>query len=192
MSQSEALAAPGDALAAGADAPVDPARLRSLVTDHFDFVWRSLVRLGVPRPDADDAVQQVFLVAVGKLDAIVAGHERAFLFGTALRLASRVRRTHQRRREVLDGEPIEQPDPTPGADEQLDHARALVTLEGILDALPLELRTVFVLFELEQLTMSEIAALLELPTGTVASRLRRARENFQAATRRLAARGGAS
>lgn len=192
MSRAGALAAPGDALAGDAVAAADPARLRSLVTDHFEFVWRSLVRLGVPRPDAEDALQQVFLVASGKLGAIPSGHERAFLFGTALRLASRARRTHRRRREVLDGEPIEQLDPGPSVEDRLDRARARAVLETILDAMPLELRTVFVLYELEQVTMAEIAAILELPAGTVASRLRRAREHFQAATRRLAARGGAA
>ncbi|MFT3771354.1 MAG: sigma factor-like helix-turn-helix DNA-binding protein [Minicystis sp.] len=56
--------------------------------------------------------------------------------------------------------------------------------------MPLDLRAVFVLFELEQATMAEIAAMLDLPPGTVASRLRRAREHFQAAARRIAAKGG--
>lgn len=168
----------------------DPARLRALVTDNFSFVWRSLVRLGVPRADAEDALQQVFLVASRKVEAIEAGREKAFLFGTALRIASRARRTQQRRREVLDGEPAERLDEAPGADDLLDRARAKEQLQAILDEMPIELRAVFVLFELEQVTMAEIAALLSLPPGTVASRLRRAREHFEAATKRIAARGG--
>jgi RNA polymerase sigma-70 factor (ECF subfamily) len=45
--------------------------------------------------------------------------------------------------------------------------------------LSLELRAVFVLYELEDFTMAEIARTLELPPGTVASRLRRARETFE-------------
>jgi RNA polymerase sigma-70 factor (ECF subfamily) len=192
VSLAEALAIPGEARAVDAGAATDPARLRSLVTDHFDFVWRSLVRLGVPRPDAEDALQQVFLVASRRLDAIAVGSERAFLFGTALRLASRARRTHQRRREVLGGEGVEPLDPAPSVEDRIDHARARAALEAILDAMPLDLRTVFVLYELEQVTMAEIATILELPAGTVASRLRRAREQFQAATRRLLAKGGAA
>jgi len=165
----------------------DPALLRALVTEHFDFVWRSLVRLGVPRADAEDALQQVFLVASRKLRAIEPGRERSFLFGAALRIASRARRTQKRRREVLYGEPAERQDPGPGADELVDRARGRAELEAILDGMPIELRAVFVLFELEQETMAEIAALLELRAGTVASRLRRAREQFQAAVRRAAA-----
>jgi RNA polymerase sigma-70 factor (ECF subfamily) len=184
MNRGEALALPAEATAAR-----DPARLRALVTDHFGFVWRSLVRLGVPRADAEDALQQVFLVASQKLDAIEPGRERAFLFGAALRIASRARRTVQRRREVLDGEPVERPDPALRADELYERARARAALEEILEEMPLDLRAVFVLFELEQVTMAEIATLLDLPAGTVASRLRRAREHFQAAVRRLSARG---
>jgi len=186
---------PGEALAPEAETSAvrsrsSPARVNALVTEHVGFVWRSLVRLGVPRPDAEDAVQQVFIVASRKIDDIEPGRERAFLFGTALRIASRARRTAQRRREVLDGEPAERLDPAPGAEEQIDRARAHAELDAILEGMPLELRAVFVLFELEQVTMAEIAALLDLPPGTVASRLRRAREHFQAATKRLAARGG--
>jgi RNA polymerase sigma-70 factor, ECF subfamily len=177
----------GDAAATSAEVS---ARIRALVTAHFGFVWRSLVRLGVPRADAEDALQQVFLVASRKLDVIEAGREQAFLFGTALRIASRARRTQERRREVLAPEPLEQLDPAAGVDELIDLARARAELEVILDAMPLDLRAIFVLFELEQITMAEIAAVLDLPPGTVASRLRRAREHFQAAVKRLAARSG--
>ena len=55
----------------------------------------------------------------------------------------------------------------------------------MLESLPLDLRTVFVLYELEELTMVEIARALDLPMGTVASRLRRAREAFEELSRRV-------
>lgn len=198
MSPDEALplpapdAGPG-ALASGVHARYDasPARLRALVEEHLAFLWRSMVRLGVPRADADDAVQQVFLVAARKLPEIEPGRERAFLFGAAFRIANRARRTLHRRREVLEGEPAEQAAPEPDPEELLDRARARAALDAILDTMPLELRAVFVLFELEQLTISEIAPMLELPPGTAASRLRRAREHFQAAVKRIEARRAA-
>ena len=178
----------------GGDAAATPAavavRVRALVTAHFAFVWRSLVRLGVPRSDAEDALQQVFLVASRKIDVIEPGHEKSFLFATALRIALRARRTHERRREVLAPELAEQLDPAAPADELLDRARARAELETILDQMPLELRAIFVLFELERITMAEIAGILDLPPGTVASRLRRAREHFQAAVKRHTARSG--
>ncbi|WP_437818266.1 GNAT family N-acetyltransferase [Sorangium sp. So ce1078] len=70
-------------------------------------MWRSLVRLGVARADAEDAVQQVFLAAARRLGDIECGRESAFLFSTALRISSRARRAQQRRREVLEEEPRE-------------------------------------------------------------------------------------
>ena len=72
-------------------------------------------------------------------------------------------------------------------DAELDRARARVLLDAILNAMPEELRTVFVLFELEQLGTPQIAELLGLPRGTVASRMRRAREDFEARVQRLEA-----
>ena len=49
----------------------------------------------------------------------------------------------------------------------------------------------FVLYEIEELTMAEIASVLELPPGTVASRLRRARAAFSERVQRFARQGGA-
>lgn len=178
------------AIAGGPARAPAPGRVDAMVKAHFAFVWRSLLRLGVPRADAEDALQQVFIVAARRIDDIDPDRERAFLFGTAVRLSSRARRTVQRRREVLDDAPGEQLDPAPTADERLDRARARAELDTILDDMPLDLRAVFVLFELEQVTMAEIAVMLDLAPGTVASRLRRAREHFQAAVKRRNAKGG--
>lgn len=162
------------------------ARIKSLVVDHHAFVWRSLVRLGVPRSDAEDALQQVFMVTARKIDDVAVGSERAFLYGVSMRVASRTRRTHARRREVVgeDAYP-ERVDTAASADEMLDRARAKQLLEEILAMMPLDLRSVFTLFELEQMTMIQIAALLDVPQGTVASRLRRAREVFTEHRKRL-------
>ena len=67
----------------------------------------------------------------------------------------------------------------------VDHQRAIDLMGRILDGMTLDLRTVFVLSELEGMTMPEVAALLEIPVGTAASRLRRAREAFRAAVAEL-------
>src|SRR5690349_17768097 len=102
VSRSEALALPDLPAADPPESGAAAGRLSALVGEHSAFVWRSLLRLGVPRADAEDAVQQVFLVASRRLDDIEPGRERAFLFSTALRIAARARRTQQRRREVLE------------------------------------------------------------------------------------------
>ena len=164
------------------------ARLRALVAEHFDFIWRSLRRLGVPSTDVDDCTQQVFWVAARKLALIGEGSERAFLFSTALRVASDARRSRARRREVQEEDEVQRCDPGPSPDELADQRKARALLEQVLSSMPLDLRAVFVLFELEELSTSEIATLLDIPIGTVASRLRRAREEFQGLVGRLKAR----
>ena len=168
-----------------------PARLRRIVDAQFDFIWRSLRRLGVAEHSVDDAAQQVWIVAARKLAAIPPGQERAFLFGTALRVASDARRSTARRREVLaNPESDGAIDLAPPADQQLDDRRARALLDEVLAAMPLELRAVFVLFELEELATADIATLLGVPVGTAASRLRRARAEFQQIVKRMRARGG--
>jgi RNA polymerase sigma-70 factor, ECF subfamily len=149
-----------------------------LVLDHLDFVWRSLRRFGVPSAELDDATQQVFLVANGKLALIRPGSERSFLISVATKVASNARRAHQRRenaQQVLSQNPAAVvADP-----EQLaQRLEARTLLDGVLDKMPPELRSVFVLFELEELSVDEVAEMLGLPRGTAATRLRRARILF--------------
>lgn len=159
---------------------VNESRLRQVVSDHFEVLWRFLRRLGIADGDTDDAAQEVVLVLARKLDHVAVGAERSFVLSTAFRVASGFRRAARRRREVDDGElsDLESPELSPEALAEKQRLRAV--LQRVLNELPLELRVVFVLYELEELTMAEIAATLELPPGTVASRLRRAREQFEA------------
>lgn len=166
----------------------DPERTRALVDGHFRFVWRLLRRLGLTEADADDVAQQVFVVATNKFDVVVAGSERGFLYRTAVHLASRLRRSRGRRREDPSEGLEHMSSAEPDLDELVDRRRARALLDSVLEHMPEDQRTVFVLFEIEQLTSVEIASVLELPVGTVASRLRRAREQFQAELARRTAR----
>lgn len=166
----------------------DRARLEQLARDAFQFIWRSLRRLGVPEASVDDAVQRVFEVATRKLPDIRPGAERAFLFGTAVRVAASMRRHVATRRETSDDALEYREDPGPRPDEATELNQRRLVLDRILESMPMNLRTVFVLFELERLSTAEIASLLEIPDGTAASRLRRAREYFQTEVRRLQAR----
>jgi RNA polymerase sigma-70 factor (ECF subfamily) len=156
-------------------------RLAHAVRENFQFIWRSLRRLGVHSEDAvDDAVQRVFEIAARKLAEIEPGRERAFFFKTALKVAH-----EHRRRGRLEGSRFaggsadELADPAPNPEQVAAAADLRHLFDAILSALPLELSTVFVLFELEELSSVAIAQLLEIPVGTVASRLRRAREQFR-------------
>jgi RNA polymerase sigma-70 factor, ECF subfamily len=168
----------------------DKARLRAMVDQYFEVVWRALRRLGVSPTDMDDCSQQVFWVASRKLSAIAAGSEQSFLVGTALRVAADSRRARERRREVPDDGSIQRADPGPQPDELADQKRLRALLDDVLSAMPADERAVFVMFELEELSIQEISAILEIPAGTVGSRLRGAREEFDRLVSRLNLRGG--
>ncbi len=150
-----------------------------LVSTHIDFVWRSLKRLGVPAGEVDDATQQVFLIANEKLANIKPGRERSFLLAVAGRVASHARRADQRR-QAAQQRLSESPPPegTPDPEHLTQRLEARDLLDQVLDMMPPKVRTVFVLFELEDLSVDEIADLLTLPRGTVATRLRRSRTLF--------------
>lgn len=145
---------------------------------YFDFVWRVLRRLGLSTADADDAAQRVMLIATARLADIEAGRERAFLFRTATFIASREHRSRRRRPEdsVADLDDREGPDVDP--ETLLAERRARERLDAVLRQMPQDLRAAFVLFEIEGLSKEEVAHALEIPPGTAASRLRRAREDF--------------
>ncbi len=168
--------------------PIRPVALtiHELVQTHFDLVWRWLRAFGVARDDADDAAQQVFLVAAGKMDAIVPGSERAFLFGTARGVAANQRRMSKRRPPLADEAEIAALlDASPNPEETLGDQEARAVLEHLIARLDDDLRDVFILFQLEELPTAEIADILQIPIGTVASRLRRAREAFSADVNRI-------
>jgi RNA polymerase sigma-70 factor, ECF subfamily len=166
----------------------DGKRLRRIVDRDLDFIWRLVRRLGVPEGDTDDAVQQCFVILSRRLDDIPGGDERSFLFATALRVASEWRRRNDRRQEIDFDSVAELSDPTPAPDASLESERARRLLDALVRALPVELGVAFVLYEIEGQTAKEIAALLGLPMGTVASRIRKARELFDAAVSRVKAR----
>jgi RNA polymerase sigma-70 factor (ECF subfamily) len=160
------------------------ARLRSLLDTHLDFIARTLRAFGASEAEVDDGIQQVCLVVSDKLDRIETGAERAFLFQTAHRIAWRIRRTRSRRLEV-NYEEAPEPETALDPERLLDERRAFDILGRLLDSMEDDLRQVFVLYEIEDLTMAAIAELLQIPAGTVASRLRRAREQFEAMASRL-------
>jgi RNA polymerase sigma-70 factor, ECF subfamily len=183
---SSSLAGSENALPSMSRSHADEKRQREIAAAHFASVWRFLRALGVPSYAVDDAAQEVFLVVVRKLESIRPGAEKAFLFSTAVHVSRELRRKHAREELVSDPddealEPAHLSTPEDSLDRKEEQDLLLQLLEGLTD----ELRTAFVLYEIEGQSMTEIAAMLGVPAGTVASRLRRAREKFEDRLKKL-------
>jgi RNA polymerase sigma-70 factor, ECF subfamily len=158
-------------------------RLEQMFRAHHELIWRTLRRLGLSADLAADTTQQAYLIAAERLVDIRNGSERAFLFSTAIGLA----RTNFRRSQrcQLQGDMDVHIDPGARAEQVTNRCSAVELMDRVFAKTDPDLVTVFVLFELEGLSAPEIAQLVEIPVGTVASRLRRARATFRAAARRM-------
>jgi RNA polymerase sigma-70 factor (ECF subfamily) len=169
-----------------------PPVLAEVYGEHFAAVWRNLRRLGVADAALDDAAQDVFLVLHRRLGDF-AGRStlKTFLFGIVLRVARdhrRAARRHQARVARLAASVESLPRVAP-PDETAERAQAVRVVRAVLDGLDDEQRAVFVLVELEQLTVKEAAAAAGLGLATCQRRLRAARAAFDAGVRgRLAGR----
>jgi len=155
------------------------ARLRQLVDDYVGLVARVLRNAGTAEADIDDDVQRVFIALANRLDDVRVGAEKSFLIQTAFNMAAHARRTAARRREIVTDQPPERIDAFAGPEEMAHRGQARQMLDRILGEMEPDLRAVFTLYEFEEMTTAEIAALLGIPSGTVASRLRRARTDFR-------------
>lgn len=166
----------------------EPLDLRALFEQHYASMWRLLRRLGVPSAQLDDATQEVFWVAARRLSDIEPGRESPFLYGAALRVAAgELRRQRSAMPLVEIGQAPSIIDDRPSPEEELAARQARQLLDDVLNRMPRDLRTVFVLHELEGLEVRQIAAMEEIPVGTASSRLRRAREEFSAISKRVRA-----
>jgi RNA polymerase sigma-70 factor (ECF subfamily) len=163
-----------------APSEVDRGRLEQIFNAHHATVWRALRRRGLTPEAAEDATQETFLLAAERLEDIPPESERAFLLGTALRVAHTLGRKTVRWQ--LDDEMDQRS--SEGRDTSDAHADGQLC-DLVLSRIDADLVEVFVLYELEGLTSPEIARLLEIPLGSVASRLRRAREQFRSAAARI-------
>lgn len=164
------------------DAPFEAerARLERMFLAHHVIVWRVLRRRGLTPEAAADATQEAFLVAARRLIDIPPESERAFLIGTALRMAYTLERKTLRW-QLFDDMDQHAHHPQDKSSELADVQICDLALSKVKP----EHAEVFVLHEIEGLSSPEIAALLGIPLGSVASRLRRAREQFHAALVRI-------
>ena len=134
------------------------------------FLWRTLLGLGVPERDVDDLCQEVMLVVHRRLDDFDGRAYRSWLYAICVRVASSYRKSARFRREVIMDAPESATADTSGA--LFDPQRRLL---DVLAGLEEEKRTVFVLYEVEGLSLKEIAEATGRPLQTVYSRLQAAR-----------------
>jgi RNA polymerase sigma-70 factor (ECF subfamily) len=145
----------------------------------LDYLCRTLRRLGVPSSDVEDLVHEVFLVVYRRWnDYDPSLPLKPWLFGITFRVAS----VHRRRssREVPQGWlEVEDCSPHPEQAAEAERARAIVL--AALEHLPLARRAVFVMHDLDEVAMRDVASVLSIPLFTAYSRLRKARKEFESA-----------
>jgi RNA polymerase sigma-70 factor (ECF subfamily) len=155
---------------------------------HHAFVWRILRHLGVAASDLDDVLQEVFVVVHRRLaDYREQDKMRAWLYAICTRVVRDHRRKVTRRHEALH----ELPDlsQAPSQANAVADQQALWIAQRMLNTLPEKQRAVFVLHEIEQLPMPEIALAVECPLPTAYARLRKARERVLAEVARARLKG---
>jgi len=157
--------------------------VEQLFREHARFVAAFLYRLGVPEADVDDAVQEVFAVALRKGGFTPgAASPRSWLGAIAVRVASTTRRSVSRRREDFEESGTASPQAHAAtAQATLETRQSLARVERALASLDVAHRAVFVLYELEGEDCKHIAESLGIAVGTVYSRLHEARRRFMRA-----------
>jgi RNA polymerase sigma-70 factor (ECF subfamily) len=184
----EPIAAAASA-AAGVDARDHARELADLYRAHAPFVWRVLRRLGVSDADADDVCQEVFVVVHRKLPTFEPrAAVRTWLYSIAVHRAADHRRKTRRSPEAAVTAPETAVDGV--QPDAVARRQALAVLDAILDELDESKRAVFVLYELEELPMAEVAAAVGCPLQTAYSRLHSARATVESAVKRRRAREG--
>ncbi|MEO8874797.1 MAG: sigma-70 family RNA polymerase sigma factor [Polyangiaceae bacterium] len=156
-----------------------------LFREFAPFVWRTLRRLGVADRDVDDMVQEVFVVIHRKLPEFEGRSTiRTWVYGICVRTASDYRSRARVKHETM---PAELPEQTATSDvhEEMARHQARALLDRVLDELDEEKRAVFVLYEIEELGMNEVAEAIGCPVQTAYSRLHVARKLVQDGIERM-------
>jgi RNA polymerase sigma-70 factor (ECF subfamily) len=164
------------------------ARFDAIFEAEFAYVWTSLRRLGVQDRDLEDLSHDVFIEVYRRIATYDTTRPiRPWLFAFAFRFASDYRKLARHRREVM-GTEAEANDPQPSADRLLQMKQNQHLVERAVSKIDPDRQPVFILHELDDVPMAEIAEALGIPVNTAYSRLRLAREEFRDAVKREARR----
>lgn len=150
--------------------------------DNVAYVWRAIRALGVWDADVADVSQEVFLVVHRRLPEFRGESAlRTWIYGICVRVASEHRRRAYRRRERPAGDSMPETSIAGTLDEDVENRRALRRLDAVLDELDDAKRAVFVLYELEGVSMNDVALAVGCPVQTAYARLYAARKVVRAA-----------
>ncbi|MEO6601390.1 MAG: sigma-70 family RNA polymerase sigma factor [Polyangiaceae bacterium] len=158
---------------------------KALCAQYFEFVWKCARAFGSKSDEVDDVVQDVFLVVQRRhADLKEERLARSWIYSITRRVVSSQRRRRRERdsRAEPDVDSLKSPDQSPLA--AAEHQHEVRVLSALLDGLDERKREVFVMSEILEMSGREIAETIGVPMNTVYSRLRAAREEFDAAARR--------
>lgn len=158
----------------------DPEAWDHLVTQWLPRVLGWCTRLGGPRVDPEDAAQDTFLVAMDRIHKLQDTHRfSAWLVGITRRVLARHRRRAWLQRWV-PGDPADHQEPVRHTSRAAELSELSRRVQSALEKLSARQREVLVLVDLEEATTAEAAELLDVPEGTIKSRLRRGRRRLLA------------
>ncbi len=145
----------------------------------LDYLMRTLQRLGTAKEDLEDLAHETFLALRASWQQYDPSRAlRPYLFGIAFRVASSHRRRHWREVPI---EAEEQQDLAPIPDQALEASEARALVLSALQRIPMQRRVVLILHELDEVPIRDVAATLGIPLFTAYSRLRKARQELEAA-----------
>ena len=161
---------------------------RAVYRAEFAAVYNWLIRLGIRGEDVQDLAHDVFAAAYRRWETYDASRPvRPWLFGIAYRLVLDFKRKLQNQRESPNDE-LEAVDASRSAEDVVASKQGLELAASIIGSLELERRAVFVMHEIEGVPIPQVADAVGVPINTAYSRLRLARQDFNAAVKRLHAR----
>lgn len=155
---------------------------RALFDRECGYVLASLRRLGVQERDCEDLGNEVFVRVYQRLGELDRSRSaRPWLFAFCVRLASDYRELKRHSVERFTDHDV--PEPAAGPEEDVARAETRQIAARALASLDLDKRAVFVLHDIDETPIPEVARVLGIPEGTAYSRLRAARAEFTASVR---------